>query len=184
MVKDTRKEYVYFIQDMGTGYVKIGYAKYNPFQRISSIQTSTPNKIEIKGIIQGTLVLEQALHSMFYRLKVRNEWFKKDVLSFLDNAESLDLTKLRESFKKEPIEKQKESKEITRMVFINENLNFLLKDTNLSALARDLKISKSLIADWASYRRKPSMNNMPHIHEIAKHLNISFEDLLFKDCRV
>lgn len=53
-----------------------------------------------------------------------------------------------------------------------------LKGENLSQLARDLGISKSLLADWVASRRLPSLKNVGALKKLSNYLGISLEDLL------
>jgi transcriptional regulator with XRE-family HTH domain len=60
----------------------------------------------------------------------------------------------------------------------NEILRKRLEGKNLSAVARELKISKSLIADWVGARRAPSMKNIEAVYRLANYLGLSLEELL------
>lgn len=61
---------------------------------------------------------------------------------------------------------------------ISEILNQRLKGVNLSRLAKELGISKSLLADWVSERRLPSLKNIEAVHKIATYLGLTLEQLL------
>jgi len=66
------KSYVYFIRsNLG---IKIGYAT-NLYDRMSSIQSANPGKIELLGIIPGGAQTEQEIHDLFYKFRLRGEWF-------------------------------------------------------------------------------------------------------------
>lgn len=54
-----------------------------------------------------------------------------------------------------------------------------LAEENLSALAKQLEIPKSLLHDWMQAKRSPSLASMHHVRKIARHIGISFEELLF-----
>lgn len=64
---------VYFIRS--SDYIKIGYTD-NPLNRISQIQVSNPDKLEVLLIIEGDLVFENEMHSMFSEDFHRGEWFR------------------------------------------------------------------------------------------------------------
>lgn len=53
-----------------------------------------------------------------------------------------------------------------------------LAGKNLSQVARDLGISKSLLADWVAARRLPSLRNVDAIARLASYLGLSLEELL------
>ncbi len=53
-----------------------------------------------------------------------------------------------------------------------------LKGKNLSALAKELDMPRSMLHDWVKGKRIPSLNNIEYIKLLADHLNISLEELL------
>jgi transcriptional regulator with XRE-family HTH domain len=53
-----------------------------------------------------------------------------------------------------------------------------LKGKNLSALAKELDMPRSMLHDWVKGKRIPSLNNIEYIKQIADHLGISLEELL------
>lgn len=61
---------------------------------------------------------------------------------------------------------------------INDILRERLEGENLSKVARELGISKSLLADWVGGRRVPSLKNIEAVAKIASYLGISLEQLL------
>lgn len=61
---------------------------------------------------------------------------------------------------------------------IHEILEKRLKGKNLSQLARELGISKSLLADWVAARRLPSLKNVEALKRLSTYLGISLEELL------
>lgn len=67
-------------------------------------------------------------------------------------------------------------------VFMETHISKLLKerlsDKNLSKVARELGISKSLLADWVSSRRLPSLKNIDAVAKLAAYLGLSLEQLL------
>jgi transcriptional regulator with XRE-family HTH domain len=53
-----------------------------------------------------------------------------------------------------------------------------LKGQNLSALAKELEMPRSMLHDWVRGKRIPSLNNIEYIKLLADHLGISLEELL------
>jgi hypothetical protein len=69
------REYVYFAQAGGPeGLLKIGFSK-NPWARVSDMQTSNAERIELLATERGTLDDERALHERFAADRVNGEWF-------------------------------------------------------------------------------------------------------------
>ena len=61
---------------------------------------------------------------------------------------------------------------------ISKILQQRLRGENLSQVARELGISKSLLADWVASRRLPSLKNIDSVAKLAKYLGLSLEELL------
>lgn len=61
---------------------------------------------------------------------------------------------------------------------ISEILRVRLEGENLSKIARELGISKSLLADWVASRRLPSLKNIEAVAKLAAYLGLSLEQLL------
>lgn len=83
--KETAKPpcYIYFILNYDSQAVKIGIAK-NVKRRLASLQTSSPSKLELLGIIKTKSVnnarkIEKLLHEKFAKNRIRGEWFKTNV---------------------------------------------------------------------------------------------------------
>lgn len=53
-----------------------------------------------------------------------------------------------------------------------------LKGENLSALAKELEMPRSMLHDWVKGKRVPSLNNIEFIKKLADYLGISLEELL------
>lgn len=53
-----------------------------------------------------------------------------------------------------------------------------LKDKNLSHVARELGIPKTLLHEWVQANRVPSLKNIKHIKSLADYLSLSLNDLL------
>ncbi len=84
--------YVYFISD--GKYIKIGKSA-KPMKRLEQLQTSNARELKLLGIIPGSSVKENELHSMFNNLHVRGEWFKLDnsILLYIESIGSNQLHK-------------------------------------------------------------------------------------------
>lgn len=61
---------------------------------------------------------------------------------------------------------------------ISQILRKRLEGENLSKVARELGISKSLLADWVASRRLPSLKNIEAVAKLANYLGLSLEQLL------
>lgn len=82
---DTSKKdtVVYFIEAIGTGFVKIGRGKY----RIDSLQTGCPFELRLLHEIEtDNIGLEKELHARFNQDHYRGEWFylSNSILSFIN----------------------------------------------------------------------------------------------------
>jgi transcriptional regulator with XRE-family HTH domain len=53
-----------------------------------------------------------------------------------------------------------------------------LAGKNLSQIARELGIPKSLLADWTASRRLPSLKNIEAVAKLASYLGLTLEQLL------
>jgi len=70
---------IYFIQAVGTPYVKIGYAKRdNVKNRIATLQTGSPHRLELLGTMPGGLQEEYQIHESNKARHYRGEWFVFD----------------------------------------------------------------------------------------------------------
>lgn len=177
MKENYKNGYVYFVQNVKTLMVKIGYTGSNPFIRIKSLSASNIEKLKVIGIIRGNRTTEKGLHSLYSHFRIKGEWFKPDVLEFLKNADTLDIKRLEKQSKPNSASRLREE----NSVFLKENLKYIFEGKNLSKIARELRISKSLLADWVSYRRTPSFQNVDSVLKIAKYANVNLETLFFTE---
>jgi hypothetical protein len=67
--------YLYFIEAVDTGYIKIGRS-VNPERRLAQLSTGSPNQLVLLGQISGGSELEAELHRSFGNLRERGEWFR------------------------------------------------------------------------------------------------------------
>jgi len=71
------KGYIYFIQRITGGPIKIGYSN-NPQKRLATFQTSHHERLVILGCVHGDIPYERHLHRQFagYRIRSDGEWFQ------------------------------------------------------------------------------------------------------------
>ena len=70
--------FVYFIKEIETGNIKIGFSEKHPQKRLKGFQTGNSNRLILQGYIEGTYQDELELHREFAdeRIRKENEWFK------------------------------------------------------------------------------------------------------------
>lgn len=66
--------YVYFIEALGIGHIKIGWS-INPLKRLAQLQTGSAARLQLLGYIPGKKPFEQKLHKDFAHLCHHDEWF-------------------------------------------------------------------------------------------------------------
>ena len=66
---------VYFMHAKNLGLVKIGFSK-NVERRLTTLQTSCPDELELLKTIPGGRSVEEELHSRFEDYRQTGEWFK------------------------------------------------------------------------------------------------------------
>lgn len=81
------KGYVYFVQGMSGGAIKIGYST-DPESRLRALQTSYPDTLKILCLIPGNERKEKSYHDRFYKYRLNGEWFTPDKF-ILDVIEQL-----------------------------------------------------------------------------------------------
>jgi len=74
---------VYFVRS-GDGPVKIGVAD-QPKLRVAELQVGNPEKLSLLATMEGDDVLEKMIHTRFWHLRIRGEWFRADadLLAFI-----------------------------------------------------------------------------------------------------
>lgn len=76
------------IYAIGRGsWVKIGFTRGDAVERVKTLQTSSPEPLEIIATFPGTMDDERALHARFERLRASGEWFRRegDLAEWLSN---------------------------------------------------------------------------------------------------
>lgn len=84
-------QYVYFIQAVNGGPIKIGIA-YSPEERLAQIQNMSPVQLRILGVRRGGAQHEAELHKLFAASRLHGEWFEPsaELTRFIaDNAKKV-----------------------------------------------------------------------------------------------
>ena len=83
---------VYFIKNIVTGKIKIGYSE-TPKKRLRELQTGNDNKLVLIKSIKGNRDKESTLHEMFSHLRTNGEWFEPDdeLLEFIKGTNTKTL---------------------------------------------------------------------------------------------
>lgn len=71
------KGYVYFIQGLCGGAIKIGYS-ISPEKRLKALQTGYHDTLTILLMIPGSESTETTIHRQFEASKLKGEWFRPD----------------------------------------------------------------------------------------------------------
>jgi hypothetical protein len=56
-------------------HIKIGFS-VSTEDRLASLATSNPNKLELLAVVPGSMAFERAIHSWLFAYHVRGEWFR------------------------------------------------------------------------------------------------------------
>jgi DNA-binding protein Fis len=86
---------IYFIQSGNGGSIKIGYSNNDIEGRISALQTGTPYKLKLIGVMRGELEDEKTIHSIFSEIHIAGEWYLPDdtLLKFIEAQAMTDVAK-------------------------------------------------------------------------------------------
>ncbi len=79
-INSNDSHYVYFVEQEGLGFIKVGVAK-NVEKRITKLQTASPVKLKLlTAILVGgrnqAFFMEKAIHERLKKYRVEGEWFK------------------------------------------------------------------------------------------------------------
>jgi len=66
--------FVYCIRNDAAGAVKIGFSK-NPMRRIKQLQTASPSRLRLVGMLESAQAFETALHEEYAHRRISGEWF-------------------------------------------------------------------------------------------------------------
>jgi len=72
-----RKDHLYFIQEKGTGYIKIGRS-VDPKRRLRALQTGNGSTLKLVAVFEGQGNLETHLHDTLASWRLKGEWFHYD----------------------------------------------------------------------------------------------------------
>ena len=61
----------------------------------------------------------------------------------------------------------------------NQILQEKLGSENLTEIARELDMPKSILHDWVVSMKQPSGKNIPHVKAIAEYLGLTLDELFF-----
>lgn len=103
--------YVYIVQCPQTKNVKIGQtSKKNPFERIKSLNTSSPCPLKVLYIFEDQKLeynLESHLHDKYRKWNIHREWFASDILKDLEEySKSLKSCSIDEDYFKRRIKEE------------------------------------------------------------------------------
>ena len=71
--------FIYFIQNVETKRIKIGYSGVSPESRLSALQTGSDAPLVLLGFIGEPRSSESKIHSYFSEQRVIGEWFSSEV---------------------------------------------------------------------------------------------------------
>jgi len=154
-------EFVYFIRQSASDYVKIGIAD-DLDQRLSQLQVGNPVPLIVERyLVMNTKVeaeqLEKALHRLFYMKRVQGEWFlltPEDIGSYIDSARLVTqhADKLQYEYKTQPPQRRIAIYENTALhrakLLLIANPNWMNRTTR--NLASETGISRTI---WSVARR-------------------------------
>jgi hypothetical protein len=71
--------FVYFIEAIGVGVIKIGYSG-NVAERLSNLDIASPVPLVLMCAAPGSVRDERALHAFFHEHRIRGEWFARSAV--------------------------------------------------------------------------------------------------------
>lgn len=168
--------YVYFFHNKTSNCVKIGFSIHNPLKRLGTVKNASPDDIQFAGAIRGTMKDEKDLHKKFRKFRIKREWFKPEVLSFLENVRVLDISEF--------IDPKLKRDKLKEEVFFQQNIKYLIGNSSINSLASECEIPQSVLHSWVKDKIFPSSKNFHLVSRIAKKYNVPLNDLFFKDITV
>ena len=69
---------IYFVEAVGTGYVKIGFTRQMASRRVRELQTASPHELRLLAWMEEFEGREATIHARFHHLRYRGEWFRLD----------------------------------------------------------------------------------------------------------
>jgi len=77
---------VYFVENVETGRIKVGFTDGSVTQRVASLQTGSDAQLRLLGVIpalSGEGTTELQLHRRLRRFHYRGEWFGRDAYTMI-----------------------------------------------------------------------------------------------------
>ena len=175
------KSYVYFIKKENSDSIKIGKST-NPKKRLSSLNTSSDEKLNCLAIFDEDVVSERDLHIKFNFYRKKNEWFyfSKDIHKYINvEMESKNLIKDFFPEQKEDLKTISEYKEL-----VNEFLE------HQKTLEKEIEKLKDINEEIRSgllpreYRNEIFKSLKEQLQEISIDLDNHKESLVFEDKQI
>jgi hypothetical protein len=78
---------VYFVQEDGTGAIKIGTSKQLK-KRVDELARQLPSKVKLLAMMDGCRETECVVHRRFHHVRIRGEWFRPvpELLAYIDRV--------------------------------------------------------------------------------------------------
>ena len=79
---------IYFINEVGSQYIKIGFSLKFPTTRLLELSTGNPRKLQLLAYEEGNLKKEKELHKRFKKFHVNLEWYdgvSEDLVNYINN---------------------------------------------------------------------------------------------------
>lgn len=70
-----RQSVVYFIRAEQMAMIKIGFSNGEPDRRLVALQTGSPCRLELMGVVRGDEDTERRFHARYLHLHSHGEWF-------------------------------------------------------------------------------------------------------------
>ncbi len=71
---------IYFVRRCGSNFVKVGFTAGDPLDRISTLQTSSAEELELMATAAGTVQDERSIHRRLADTRLEGEWFEMSPL--------------------------------------------------------------------------------------------------------
>lgn len=97
--KETKKVHsnlwIYFIQEKGSGNIKIGVSK-SPAKRLKQLQVYNSTSLKLIFTIKGSYEIEGEIHDKFSKYNIHGEWFQgeEEILNYINNLKENKLVSL------------------------------------------------------------------------------------------
>jgi len=78
-------DHLYFIQEQGTGHIKIGRS-VDPKRRVRSLQTGNAKRLKLIAYFKGKGDQEAYLHELLRDWRLKGEWFSVDCVGSIPES--------------------------------------------------------------------------------------------------